>query len=142
MVLEKDSSVLVYPGELSRALDADHHGVCKYDGPSDPNYITVRNVLKSLVSKIVARRSGLEPASHRKISKDVKKMLAIAELPDTDYIFFRGQWAQGTNNWIIDDKRFLKWSDVHDTSSRVLWLTGGPATGKSVLASFIINHLL
>lgn len=142
MVLEKDSSVLGYPGELSRALDADHHGVCKYDGPSDPNYVTVRNVLKSIVGKIVARRSSLEPASHRKISKDVKVMLSITELPDIDYIFFRDQWAQGTNNWIIEDKRVLNWSDGHDTSSRALWLTGGPATGKSVLASFIINHLI
>lgn len=142
MVLEKDSSVLGYPGELSRALDADHHGVCKYDGPSDPNYVTVRNVLKSIVGKIVARRSSLEPASHRKISKDLKVMLSITELPDIDYIFFRDQWAQGTNNWIIEDKRVLNWFDVHDTSSRALWLTGGPATGKSVLASFIINHLI
>lgn len=141
MVLEKDSSVLGYPGELSKALDADHHGVCKYDGPSDPNYVTVRNVLKSIVSKIVARRSTLSPASHRKTSKDVKTLLAITELPDTDYIFFRDQWAQGTNDWILEDKKFLTWSEGQDVSSRALWLNGGPATGKSVLASFIINHL-
>ena len=52
MVLERDSSVLGYPGEISKALDADHHGVCKYDSPEDPLYVTVRNVLKSLVSKV------------------------------------------------------------------------------------------
>jgi hypothetical protein len=51
MVLEKESSVLGYPGEISKPLDADHHGVCKYDSPNDPRYITVRNVLKSLVGK-------------------------------------------------------------------------------------------
>ena len=51
MVLERDSSVLGYPGEISKALDADHHGVCKYDSPEDPLYINGRNVLKSLVSK-------------------------------------------------------------------------------------------
>ena len=49
MVLEKESAVLGYPGEISKALDADHHGVCKYDGPEDPRYLTVRNVLRSLV---------------------------------------------------------------------------------------------
>ena len=52
MVLERDSSVLGYPGEISRALDADHHGVCKFESPQDPLYITVRNVLKSLVIKV------------------------------------------------------------------------------------------
>lgn len=51
MILEKDSSVLGYPGEISKVLDADHHGVCKYDSPEDPLYVNVRNVLKSLISK-------------------------------------------------------------------------------------------
>lgn len=49
MVLEKDSSVLGYPGEVSKPLDTDHHGVCKYDSTGDPKYITIRNVLKSLI---------------------------------------------------------------------------------------------
>lgn len=49
MVLEKDSSVLGYPGEVSKPLDADHNSICKYESRLDPRYITVRNVLKSLV---------------------------------------------------------------------------------------------
>jgi hypothetical protein len=32
-------------------IDADHHGVCKYDSRDDPHYVTVRNVLRSLVGK-------------------------------------------------------------------------------------------
>lgn len=59
MVLEKDSSILGYPGEISKPLDADHHGVCKYESPNDSRYITVRNVLKSLVGK--ARLKGEAP---------------------------------------------------------------------------------
>jgi hypothetical protein len=51
MVLEKDSSVLGYPGEISEPLDADHHGVCKYFSPSDPRYVAVRNVLRTLIVK-------------------------------------------------------------------------------------------
>lgn len=49
MVVEKDSSVLGYPGEISKPLDADHNGICKYESPSDPKYITVRNALKTLI---------------------------------------------------------------------------------------------
>lgn len=49
MILDKDSSVLGYPGEISKPLDANHHGVCKFDGPGDPNYISVRNVIQSLI---------------------------------------------------------------------------------------------
>jgi hypothetical protein len=38
-LLGKDTSVMGYPDEVSRALDADHHHVCKFYGRMDPNYI-------------------------------------------------------------------------------------------------------
>lgn len=49
MILEKDSSILGYPGEISQPLNANHHDVCKYSGREDPNYVIVRSVLKTLV---------------------------------------------------------------------------------------------
>ncbi|CAD6578587.1 MAG: hypothetical protein ASARMPRED_008773 [Alectoria sarmentosa] len=143
MILEKDSSVLGYPGETSKALDADHHNVCKYDSPRDPNYITMRNALKSLVSKIISTsRSNKPPLSNRRESQDLKSLLAITGLPDIDYIFFRDQWAQGTNDWLLEEKDYLEWLHVRDSAPSLLWLNGGPATGKSVLSSFIINSLV
>lgn len=56
MGLETDSSILGYPGDISKALDADHHGVCKYGSPDDPLYITVRNVLKSFVGESMPQK--------------------------------------------------------------------------------------
>lgn len=55
MVLEKDSSMLGYPGEISKPLDADHHEVCKYGSRDDPSYITVRNALMALTSRIKSK---------------------------------------------------------------------------------------
>ncbi|KAL8890337.1 MAG: hypothetical protein Q9215_002507 [Flavoplaca cf. flavocitrina] len=143
MILEKESSVLGYPGETSKALNADHHNVCKFDSPKDPNYITVRNALGSIVAKIISSSSSnkrLPPK--RKESGDLKTLLAIAEIPDVDYIFFRDQWAQGTCDWVLKEDRYLEWSNAQDQSRSLLWLNGGAATGKSVLASFIINNLV
>ena len=54
MILEKDSSILGYPGEISKSMNADHHQICKYDSSQDSNYISVRNALKSLVSRFCA----------------------------------------------------------------------------------------
>src|SRR5277367_6635981 len=59
MVLEEDSSVLGYLREISKPLDADHHGVCKYESLKDPRYVTVRNVLKSLVGKAQPKGKSL-----------------------------------------------------------------------------------
>lgn len=55
MVLGKESSILGYPGEVSKSLNADHHDVCKYTNQEDPNYVTVRNVLKSLAKTLQSR---------------------------------------------------------------------------------------
>lgn len=143
MILEKDSSVLGYPGETSKALNADHHNVCKYESPRDPNYIIVRNALKSLVSKIISTsRSDKPHSANRRESSDVKSLLAITELPDIDYIFYRDQWAEGTSKWILEDEGYLQWLNAHGSTPRLLWLNGGPGTGKSVLSSFIINSLV
>ena len=143
MVLEKDSSVLGYPGEVSRAMHADHHTICKYDGSWDPNYITVRNILKSLVSKLIsqdnAKALGLPG---RRASLDLKSLLALPELPGADYIFYRDQWTQGTSEWIIRHDAFIQWRQQSTHQHSVLWISGGAATGKSVLSSFVINDLV
>ncbi|KAK6954764.1 hypothetical protein Daesc_004733 [Daldinia eschscholtzii] len=143
MVVEKDSSILGYPGEISKPLNADHHGVCKYQSPNDPDYIAVRNVLKSLVRKAVSRSNPKKPTlSIQKESHDLKSLLAITEAPTVDYSFFRDQWAHGTCNWILEDENFDKWLQAPTKASSILWLNGGAATGKSVLSSFIVNHLV
>jgi hypothetical protein len=143
MVLERDSSLLGYPGETSNPLNADHHGVCKYENPQDPNYITVRNVLKSLVSKSISKsQSGRQSVPERRRSKDLRTILAISEFPNIDFIFFRDQWAQGTNEWIYEERRFTDWLNPESSSHDILWLKGDAARGKSVLSSFIINGLI
>lgn len=52
MVLEKDPSVLGYPGEISKPLDANHREVCQFDGPDDPNYVSVRIAIQSLIKDL------------------------------------------------------------------------------------------
>lgn len=139
MVLEKDSSVLGYPGEISKPLDADHHGVCKYESPEDPRYITVRNILKSLVGKAKPRAATEEmgPASRLNLAES----FSIADSPENDYNFFHDRWASGTCSWILQNDAFIGWVDDTFQKPRVLWIHGTAASGKSVLSSFVIDHL-
>jgi hypothetical protein len=53
--VEKDSGVLGYPEETSSSLNADHHSICKYKTPEDPNYVDVRNMLKWMMRKLHIR---------------------------------------------------------------------------------------
>ena len=60
MVLNKESSVLGHAGEVSNFLVADHHDVCKFSDQEDPNYVTIRNLLATLVARFRdASESGL-----------------------------------------------------------------------------------
>lgn len=141
-ILEKDSSTLGYPGELSRALNADHHGVCKYGSLRDPNYIAVRNALASRIQKITATRPSMSSLPDRTDPKILKSLLAISELPDVDYTFFRDQWTLETSEWFLAEQSYFRWLRMEDQSCSLLWLKGGAATGKSVLSSFVINNLI
>lgn len=51
VVVERDSAILGYFNEISAPLNADHARVSKYPSPQDPNYMTVKNVIKSMVEK-------------------------------------------------------------------------------------------
>ncbi len=52
MILDGEEAKLGYPGEVSRSLHADHHGVCKFDSPQDQNYQVILGALKSLVTTV------------------------------------------------------------------------------------------
>ncbi|KAF7503753.1 hypothetical protein GJ744_003295 [Endocarpon pusillum] len=141
MVLEKDSSVLGYPGEISKPLDADHHGVCKYPNLNDPRYVTVRNVLKSLVGKAEQKGKLQEAASHA-LRFNFEEYLSVPKSLDADYNFFRDRWTSGTCKWILSHQAFTGWvEDVH-LKPRVLWIHGNAASGKSVVSSFVIDYLV
>jgi hypothetical protein len=52
LIVEKDSPILGLPGERIQLLNADHRHVCKFEDPSDPNYISIRNAFDSAITSI------------------------------------------------------------------------------------------
>lgn len=46
-----------------------------------------------------------------------------------------------TGDWIFTDPRFVSWNDGANKEARILLIHGPPGSGKSVLASRIIDHL-
>lgn len=55
IIVEKESAVLGYPGELSTAMNANHKSICKYYSRADPNFHKVRGVLKQWAIRIHSR---------------------------------------------------------------------------------------
>ncbi|KAL8833153.1 MAG: hypothetical protein Q9170_004455 [Blastenia crenularia] len=142
MVLEKDSSILGYPDEVSKPLDADHHNVCKYASQQDPNYVSVRNALRSVLRRVSDPVTGIHPsvANETEMSR-VEEVLAISNTPEDDYEYFRSRWMPGSCEWIFSRSKFLSWWKDTSNLSRILWVHGVPGCGKSILSSFIIEQL-
>ncbi|KAI8939498.1 hypothetical protein NX059_003270 [Plenodomus lindquistii] len=156
MVVEKASATLGYSAEISKSLSADHHSVCKYDSVHDTNYVSIRNALKTLVTTIRSKGTNLTVRHSRILShlgqhllaahskseiEQLETLLAVSENYHGDLDFFRKRWTTGTCEWILGNPSFKEWLNESD-KSKMLWLNALPASGKSVLSAFVVNHLL
>lgn len=143
MVLEKDSSILGYPDEISKPLNADHHNVCKFTSQQDPNYVSVRNALKSLLTRKSDSNIGVPPphvTSEIDMSK-VEHVLAVSSNPQEDYDYYRSRWMPGSCGWIFARPMFHSWLENCADNSHVISVHGVPGCGKSILSSFVIEQL-
>ncbi|KAI1365444.1 hypothetical protein F5Y08DRAFT_338715 [Xylaria arbuscula] len=145
MVLEKDSSVLGYPGEISRSLQADHHDVCKFSNPTDPKYVAVRNALQTLIRQCQDKKPELQVVSPDHTASEEMSIIQdhFRGCPsiETDYDASRRSWIPGTCEWFLQEEQFLSWLSPSSIKPAALWYTAPPANGKTVLSAFIINHL-
>ncbi|KAF8858537.1 hypothetical protein BDZ45DRAFT_714474 [Acephala macrosclerotiorum] len=143
MIVDRESAVLGYPTEISTYLGADHHGMCKFSDTNDPNYKQVRDLLRLFVSPfklLVVSQSKGWAVSHATKTK-LEELLGIQEDPADDFEITRDRIMEGSCQWILRRKTYSDWKDTMSGNSKILWLTGLPAAGKSILSSFVIDSL-
>jgi pimeloyl-ACP methyl ester carboxylesterase len=140
MILQKDSSVLGYPDEISKPLEADHHDVCKFTSREDPNYVSVRDILQYLVAK--ARSPDSVPVDTNAPDELHRLAAMFGELqdPTVDLDHFHEKCMNDTCSWVLEESTFRTFLDDSDQRARILWCTGKPGAGKSVLTSFIVDR--
>ncbi|KAK8872740.1 nacht and wd domain protein [Apiospora arundinis] len=140
-VLEKNSSTLGYPNETSQPLNADHHEVCKFASPNDPNYQSVIGALRSVVQpdcKEIDFRLG----DYNNDMVQISKMFGLTSPPHDDLASLRDLRRPGTCEGLYHDDQFSGWLESSNPHSRILWIHAKPGSGKSVQASLIIDRLL
>ena len=69
----------------------------------------------------------------------VEKLLAVPKSPEEDYTESRDRWRPGTCEEILSNPVFIQWTEPSSTLS-ILWAYARPGRGKSVQASYLINH--
>ncbi|KUI53159.1 Vegetative incompatibility protein HET-E-1 [Cytospora mali] len=141
LIVEKTSAVLELPGEQISHLNADHSHVCKFDTPSDSDYIRLRDAFVSTISLI--QKTCLETQNHKRIDdlETLSRYLGLKEQPGVDHANIIEHQVAGSCSWLTDNDTFHEWMEDIDKSPRCYWLRGEPGSGKSTLASHVVNYL-
>ena len=125
-------------------MNADHNSICKFESREDPNYISVKNLLKHWVTRLPKVQLQLTTI-RRNNEIDIKKLNLILGIQDTydfDLDLRHGKVLEGTCQWITTKADFLNWHESPtQTGTEIYWLVGLPATGKTSITRHVIDHL-
>ncbi|KAI0383265.1 hypothetical protein F5Y04DRAFT_250954 [Hypomontagnella monticulosa] len=142
IIVSKDSGVLNYPGEVSVPVNADHHTISKYSNRLDPNYLLVTNLLRQLTQDL--RPQGDKEARGLHLERPAKLLETIFGIEGNTREDFDRNTSRALPNscqWLYQCESFKNWLDASHDTNNVLWLTGPPGTGKSILAAKTIEHI-
>ena len=139
MVLEKDSAMLGYSKEISRPLHADHHGVCKFSSLQDPNYISVRNAIASLLEEI-KHKMELPAVEDLGELESLQQLFPSFSEHEDDLDKQQRLKIGGSCEWILQEDEMADWIKKFE-GSHLVWFSAAPASGKSVLSAFIVTAL-
>jgi WD40 repeat protein len=138
-VVERDLATLGYANERTAYLTADHRQVCKYATKKDPNYITVRNALASIIDGF---RDHVAPSLSDLDSDDqmlLDAFLGISATPEDDFMDVDHLRMGGSCEWIMRKSKYQEWQESANT--QFYWISAKPATGKTVLSGMVVHHL-
>ncbi|KAI9375175.1 hypothetical protein BJX61DRAFT_192037 [Aspergillus egyptiacus] len=141
LIVEPESATLGYREEDQIPMIADHRSICKFDSPEDPNYILLRNALASTVRKIATTISEWKLKQRREKVANLKDYLGVSDILDDELANNCESRMPGSCRWISSKASYVKWRDGKSGSYRTLWIKGKPATGKSVLAGYVVDQL-
>lgn len=139
MVVDKSSAILGYSKEISRPLYADHHGVCKYSGPEDPNYVSVRNARGTLAEEI-ARKVGVSADQALDEVQLLQGLFSSFAEHDDDLNKYNRLWIEGTCEWMLHEDGMSDWTSSPG-GCHLIWFNAAPASGKSVLSAYRVTAL-
>ncbi|KAI1462053.1 WD40 repeat-like protein [Annulohypoxylon moriforme] len=143
MIVDPDSAVLGFREEKQMPMNADHRSICKFDAPDDPNYLILRNALSTTINSAIkhTKKSKEDIAKSDLEHLDTYLGISASSLnPEDDLMIAQDSRIAGTCEWLSLKYSFIQWRNF-ENATRIMWLNGLPASGKSVLAGYIIDQL-
>jgi hypothetical protein len=140
LILERASSTLGYPHEITIPLNADHHNVCKFSNREDLSYRSIKGVIKSLVSSYCETKVRLQQTQSTAENEKLMSLLGIFPNSENDYTYLLQLWREGTCHGALSVQEIQDWRD-NPSKSKILWIYGQPGGGKSVTTAVYIQDM-
>ncbi|KAI1425810.1 hypothetical protein F5Y12DRAFT_347836 [Xylaria sp. FL1777] len=139
LIVERDCAVMNYANERRTYLDANHRDVARFSTPKDPSYILVRNALATTIENQRASLKPEEKGLGQAELEALSKFLSVPGAPEDELTANESRKVSGSCEWLVQKDSFQQWRNA--LTSKLFWLQGRPGTGKTTLASHVINHL-
>ncbi|EGO28629.1 hypothetical protein SERLADRAFT_446057, partial [Serpula lacrymans var. lacrymans S7.9] len=121
----------------SPLVDARHGRFNEVYGPQINNEVHCTQTHNTTINYSYSQDNDSSESATLKERKELENWLSPLNFRQTQSEV-RGVWREGTGGWVLNDERFKRWQNG---DMKTLWCPGFPGAGKTVLASYIINHL-
>ncbi|KAL6160786.1 hypothetical protein ACJQWK_02202 [Exserohilum turcicum] len=144
LIVHQSSAIMEIPCEEVIPLYANHRTMCRFGGATDGGYICTLNVMKRLSKTALLNREMAmktdRTSSNQSLSETERSCMVL--LNSIYLLEYKAQLptpVQGTCSWILAHPAYLSWLTTEET--RLLWITGEPGCGKTMLSAYLTDHL-
>ncbi|KAM0813696.1 putative Ankyrin repeat protein [Seiridium cardinale] len=132
LVVGKESATLGWPQEICVPLNANHRSMCWSTSLHEPGFQHIARYITQMASEATASNKNEIYRSDQSI---------VHELHTSDYVAHKRRnirAVQGTCLWLFRHRDYISWAA--EAGPSLLWISADPGCGKSVLASFLVDH--
>ncbi|KAI1504195.1 hypothetical protein F5X99DRAFT_372815 [Biscogniauxia marginata] len=142
LIVDRTSSILGIPREDIIPLYENHRDICRFPSETE-SYKAVSRALRRIASQSRNTKQAFErPSTHsseRSFNDVEKSCLTLFNVFDiADYKRLLPKPVRGTCQWIMSHPLFQSW--LEKAGNGLLWLTGHPGCGKTVLSYSLARY--
>ncbi|XXH02007.1 hypothetical protein Hte_008372 [Hypoxylon texense] len=136
LVVDRASATIGVFNEDVIPLNENHRDLCRFPSETD-SYKSVSQAIRRLASRSYGPARAFERSSIDSSKRSLNSIEALCislfnKFDIDDYKRLLPKPAKGTCEWIKGHPLFVSW--LHTSENALLWLTGHPGCGKTVLA--------
>ncbi|KAF3931509.1 Ankyrin-1 [Dactylella cylindrospora] len=144
IIVDENSAILDVPHGKSAPLWANHRDICRFEGADSDTFKIVLKAITEMAIELKKQRkkkpksSAFSDKSLDDIERNCMELLNIIDMTTAHQTNLE-RYVPGTLEWLRPQEQYSKW--FSSTKASMLWISGLPGCGKSILSSHISDQL-